>query len=266
MNNVNKTLFIPLYGKAKVSKQGVIISDPTAEKIWETEKFPIRGKSKSKWLTYNMAMRARVFDDWTDNMLSQNKTALVIQIGCGLDSRCRRVKENYNQWIDIDFPDVISVRKRYFDDSPNYSMIGFDASDSNNFNVLPDADCAIVILEGVSMYMSDRQSNRQLREMFGVLECKYNDIHVLVDVYTEFAAKASKYKNPVNDVGVTELFGVDNMDQLLEGLRLHVVSEHSMTPARLVNELGGFDRAFFSFMFAERLYRKFYRLYELETK
>ena len=27
-----------------------------AEKIWESESFKIKGKSKSKWLSYNMAM------------------------------------------------------------------------------------------------------------------------------------------------------------------------------------------------------------------
>ena len=70
MNEVNRTLFIPLYGKARVSQKGILLSDPTAEEIWEAEAFPIRGKSKSKWLAYNMAMRARVFDDWTDRMLA----------------------------------------------------------------------------------------------------------------------------------------------------------------------------------------------------
>ncbi len=61
---MNKTLYIPLYGKSKVSQQGIILHDPSAEKIWKEEGFPIRGKSRSKWLAYNMAMRARVFDDW----------------------------------------------------------------------------------------------------------------------------------------------------------------------------------------------------------
>ena len=69
MNEENKTLFIPLYGKSQVSKKNIILNDPTAEKIWKAESFPIRGKSKSKWLAYNMAMRARVFDDWTEAML-----------------------------------------------------------------------------------------------------------------------------------------------------------------------------------------------------
>ena len=32
MNEVNKTLYIPLYGKSEVSKKKIIINDPTAEK------------------------------------------------------------------------------------------------------------------------------------------------------------------------------------------------------------------------------------------
>ena len=89
MNEVNKTLFIPLYGKSTVSEQHIILSDPDAERIWQAESFPIRGKSKSKWLAYNMAMRARVFDDWTDSMLRKHKDALVLHIGCGLTATFR---------------------------------------------------------------------------------------------------------------------------------------------------------------------------------
>ncbi len=50
MNEVNKTLYIPLYGKSKVSRQGIILSDPAAERIWQEEAFPIHGRSASKWL------------------------------------------------------------------------------------------------------------------------------------------------------------------------------------------------------------------------
>ena len=54
MENVNKTLYIPLYGKSQISKQGIILNDPMAEKIWEAEAFPIRGKSKSKWMSLRL--------------------------------------------------------------------------------------------------------------------------------------------------------------------------------------------------------------------
>ena len=64
MNGVNKTLYIPLYGKAYVSKKGIILNDKTAEQIWEKEGFELKGKSKSKWLAYYMGMRSAVFDNW----------------------------------------------------------------------------------------------------------------------------------------------------------------------------------------------------------
>ena len=34
MNEVNKTLYIPLYGKTQISKKGIILHDPMAERIW----------------------------------------------------------------------------------------------------------------------------------------------------------------------------------------------------------------------------------------
>ena len=44
MNNVNKTLYIPLYGKSYVSKKGIILDDKKAEEIWEKEGFPLKGR------------------------------------------------------------------------------------------------------------------------------------------------------------------------------------------------------------------------------
>lgn len=261
MNEVNQTLYIPLYGKAQVSKKGIILHDPMAETIWSREAFPIRGKSKSKWLCYNMAMRARVFDDWTQRMLTAHTDAAVLHIGCGLDSRCLRVGKPESQWLDCDFPDVIAVRKKYYTESLNYRMTSLDASNADDLRALPDAQCVIVVLEGISMYLT----NGQLTELFRILGEKYPEVHVLMDVYTEFGAKASKYKNPVNDVGVSTLYGVDSVPRILEGTKLKLAAEHSFTPDHLVNELTGFDRWFFRKMFTGKLYGKIYRLYELQT-
>lgn len=260
MNEVNKTLYIPLYGKSKVSQQGIILNDPMAEKIWKAEAFKIRGKSKSKWLSYNMAMRARVFDDWTESMLRQNKDAIVLHIGCGLDSRCLRVKEKYTYWIDGDFQDVIKQRKKYYDESEKYHMIHFDASDSTQVDALPDSEVAIVILEGISMYLR----NEQVNDLFKALEKKYSAIHIMMDVYTVFGAKASKYKNPINDVGVTKVWGIDDIQRVLVNTNIKCKVEHSFTPDNLVSELKPFERVFFKMMFTGSLYRKIYRLYELE--
>lgn len=261
MNEVNKTLFIPLYGKAKVSQKHMILRDPDAERIWAAEGFPIRGKSSSKWLCYNMAMRARVFDDWTEDMLAQNKDAVVLHIGCGLDSRCQRVRQPYHNWVDCDFADVIGLRNKYYSETGNYHMMPLDASDPEAIGTLPEAPAAIVVLEGLSMYLT----NDQLLRFLNALREKYARLHVLMDIYTEFGAKASKYKNPVNDVGVTKVYGVKDMHALLKDSRISVKAEHSFTPENLIEELKPLERFFFRLLFTGGMYSKIYRLYELES-
>lgn len=262
MNEVNKTLYIPLYGKAKIHQKKIILADPYADEIWSKEGFPIKGKSKSKWLCYNMAMRARVFDDWARRMIKEHPKATVLHIGCGLDSRCLRVNLSETRWFDYDYSDVIAIRKKYYKETDYYSMKNLDASNEEELYSLPDAESVIVVLEGISMYLT----NEQMAQLFRILSEKYNDVHILMDVYTEFGVKASKYKNPVNDVGVTMLYGIDSVIPLLKGTNISFQAEHSFTPDYLVNELKGFDKWFFNLLFTGKMYRKIYRLFELQTK
>ena len=259
MTNVNQTLFIPLYGKAKVSRQGIILKDSMAEKIWETCAFEVHGKSKSKWLTYNMAMRAKIFDDWVEKMLAQNPDALVLHIGCGLDSRAFRIAAPYISWIDGDFPEVLEARKKYYSENEHYKMMAFDASKSEMVEKLPDAKTVIVVFEGISMYLRNEELNAFVR----ALDKKYPQVHMLLDVYTVFGAKASKYKNPINDVGVTTVWGLDDINVAIADTQFKCDAEHSLTPENLVNQLPAFDRKFFKFLFTGSFYRKIYRLYEI---
>ena len=113
MNGVNKTLYIPLYGKAYVSKKGIILNDKTAEQIWEKEGFELKGKSKSKWLAYYMGMRSAVFDKWLKTRMEEDEEAIILHIGCGMDSRIHRVGTNGHTWFDVDFPDVMQERKTH---------------------------------------------------------------------------------------------------------------------------------------------------------
>jgi hypothetical protein len=122
MNNVNKTLYIPLYGKAYVSRKGIILSDRWAEEIWEAEGFKLKGKSKSKWLAYFMGMRAKVFDEWAKDNLQKFADSIVLHLGCGLDSRVERIGEFDNVWFDVDFPSVIDERLKYYNQSEKYVL------------------------------------------------------------------------------------------------------------------------------------------------
>ena len=82
---------IPLYAKSYVSKKGIILDDKKAEEIWKIEGFKLKGKSKSKWLAYYMAISSAVFDEWLRQQTTKVDQTVIIHIGCGMDSRILRV-------------------------------------------------------------------------------------------------------------------------------------------------------------------------------
>jgi len=261
MNNVNKTLYIPLYGKAYVSNKHIILLDKKAEEIWGKESFALKGKSKSKWLAYYMAMRSAIYDEWLEKELQDNPGAVVLHIGCGMDSRIERVSAKNIIWYDIDFPEVIEERRKYYTESDSYHMLSVDMRTDEWKQHMEANQDAVIVLEGVSMYF-------QPQELIGLLAgltSHFRSVKILMDCYTERAAKVSKYKNPINDVGVTLVYGYDNPEELAEKSGLQFVKEYDMTPQKYIDELHGMEKVIFQKLFAGKISKSMYRMYEFKN-
>ena len=261
MNSVNKTLYIPLYGKSYVSKKGLFLHDKKAEEIWETEGFSLKGKSKSKWLAYYMGVRSAVFDEWLKQQMENLPDAVVIHIGCGMDSRVIRVDTESYKWYDVDFSEVIKERKRYYAESDNYKMIAGDARDCRWLTTITENKSAIVVMEGVSMYLTIEE----MRNLSDRLCAHFEQVVLLVDCYTSFAAKMSKHRNPINDVGVTEVYGIDD-PQAYQSEKLTYIKEHTMIPKKYIDELKGFEKLVFAKLYAGSFSKKLYRLFEYKKQ
>lgn len=254
MDHVNQTLYIPLYGKAYVSQKGMILSDKKAEEIWTSERFDLKRKSRSKWLAYYMGMRSAVFDRWLREKMEAMPEAVIVHLGCGMDSRICRVGTQGHFWFDIDFPDVIVERKKYYGETENYRMLPSDVRDPQWFQQIPCDRPVIIVMEGISMYLSPEE----LRLLIEQFKLNLKNCYLLMDVYTEMAAKASKYKNPINDVGVTRVYGLDDPGSL----NISFKCEHDMTPNDLVDQLKGMEKWIFKSVFAGKVAKNLYRLYE----
>ncbi|MDD3219398.1 MAG: class I SAM-dependent methyltransferase [Lachnospiraceae bacterium] len=260
--NVSKTLYIPLYGKALVSKKEIILYDPKAEHIWSKEGFALTGKAKSKWLAYYMGMRSAVFDRWLADEMRNNPESVILHIGCGMDSRIDRVGADGHLWFDVDFPDVITGRRKYFTEDSYYRMICSDARNTEWLQQIPLGRNALIIMEGFSMYLSKGELLSLLRS----LTDHFSSVNLLMDVYTVMSAKISKYKNPIGEVGITNVHGIDNPIELIDGTCLSFVQELNMTPDDLIGELHGFEKTFFRLLFAGGFSKKLYRLYEFKME
>lgn len=258
MNNVSKTLYIPLYGKALVSRQGILLRDPDAEIIWQKEGFPLRGKSASKWLAYYMAMRSAVFDRWTADTIREMPDAVILHLGCGLDSRVCRVDSGNARWFDVDFPAVMDQRRQHFSETENYRMLGCDVLEERWLREVPAGVPCILVMEGISMYLPPEE----LQALLARLKDHFSRLAVLMDVYSAFAARASRWKNPINDVGVTKVYGLDDPEALARETGLSFTGAHDMTPEHLIAQLPPREQPLFQKLYAGRTSRKLYKLWE----
>jgi O-methyltransferase involved in polyketide biosynthesis len=205
-----------------------------------------------------MGIRSATFDQWVNQKMAENPNAIVIHLGCGLDSRVKRV-DSKNTWFDVDFLQVISERKKYYNESENYKMICADITDSSYLESLPKGGEAIVVMEGVSMYLTP-ESLKALTVAISKHFCK---VFMLMDCYSELAAKLSKYKNPINNVGVFKAYGLDDPTKL-NANGFVFKGELDITAKKYINELKGLERAIFKKLYAGNFSKKLYKLYEFE--
>lgn len=136
-------------------------------------------------------------------------------------------------------------------------MIAGDVRDCKWLTNINETKSAIVVMEGVSMYLTIEEIQR----LADSLCSHFETIALLVDCYTLFAVKMSKYRNPINDVGVTKVYGIDD-PQVYQNDEFIFVKEHTMIPQKYIDELKGFERFIFAKIYAGRLSKKLYRLFE----
>jgi len=70
-------------------------------------------------------MVSREYDRYARDFLARHPDAVVVHIGCGLDSRFERVDNGQVEWYDLDLPEVIELRRKFIgDEGGRYHLLG----------------------------------------------------------------------------------------------------------------------------------------------
>jgi len=115
------------------------------------------------------------------------------------------------------------------------------------------------VMEGVSMYLSPAELQAWLAD----LDAKFEQVAILMDCYTPLAAKLSKYRNPVKDVGVHKVYGIED-PAMIGSERLRFYQEHEMTPQCYIDALSGMEKRLFKKLYAGNFSKKLYKLFEYQ--
>ena len=116
LSGVPGTLLITLYIRAIESQRpDALIKDERAEAL--VRRLDQESLRKTLPLTEDstrvvMILKSRDFDRIAQDFLARHPAAVVVHIGCGLDTRFERVDDGRVEWYDLDLPDVIELRRK----------------------------------------------------------------------------------------------------------------------------------------------------------
>ncbi|RJO79240.1 class I SAM-dependent methyltransferase [Nocardia panacis] len=113
-----------------------------------------------------VAMRAKILDEWAEDFLRRHPDATVLHLGVGLDSRAFRLALPAGvRWFDVDYPDVIELRRKLYEESANYRMIGASVTESEWLEQIPADRPTLIIAEGLLMYPQENEVRALLRRL-----------------------------------------------------------------------------------------------------
>lgn len=134
LSGVAETLLIPLYNRAMESQRpDAMMKDERAVAIVSQVSYDFNQVRKVRMHEANKVARimlTREIDRYTRDFLHRHPDAVVIHIGCGLDSRFERVDNGRVEWYDLDLPDVIGLRRKFIgDEEERYHLLACSVFD-----------------------------------------------------------------------------------------------------------------------------------------
>jgi methyltransferase (TIGR00027 family) len=136
-----------------------------------------------------VALRAKKLDVWTADFVRRHPDAVVLHLGCGLDTRAFRVNPAQTvQWFDLDQPGVIELRRKLYDETDAYRMIGSSVTDPAWLDQIPTDRPTVVIAEGLLMYLTERE----VRELLSRLAHRFGNGELLFDTLSPSGPRLSR--------------------------------------------------------------------------
>jgi len=213
-----ETMLMTLSGRAIQSQwKNPILRDPWAEEAMRHIDYDLSKKltGMASWSVWKdigptiIATRAATFDQLTIGFLTDHPDAVVLQVGCGMDSRAFRVNPPAGvEWFDVDYPDVIDLRRQLFPIRDNYHMIGAPLDDLRWLDEVPRERPGLMIAEGVLHYLSETD----VKALLNAVVAHFPSGQLIFDICNTMIVKQAG-KN-VGGTGATYRWGLDDPEDI----------------------------------------------------
>src|ERR1700761_4067143 len=162
LGQVQETLFIALAGRAEeTSRRRPVLRDPKAVEIIDTVGFDRAKYNRAGgWTT---VIRTASFDVWVRQFIAEHPRGTVVELGTGLNTRFERVDNGTVHWIDLDLPDTIALRRRFFTDTDRRRMVASSVTDDGWLTAVQELPGPyFFVSDGVLTYLTEADVMRTL--------------------------------------------------------------------------------------------------------
>jgi len=202
LSGVAETLLITLYIRAVESQRpDALIKDERAEAL--VRQLDQESLQKTLALTDDFSrvaviLKSREFDRFAQDFLARHPDAVVVHIGCGLDTRFERVCSEQPdngrvEWYDLDLPDVIEFRQKLVGgEGARHHFLACSVLDSAWLDTVSAHRQRpfLFLAEGVFMYFEEAQ----VKSLVLMLRDRFPGAELVFDAFSPFMRWAHNFK------------------------------------------------------------------------
>jgi len=258
LSSTASTLLITLYSRAAMSKNNRILTDKKAEEIISLAGYDEKKLQVSLKLQALLTLRAYIIDRYTKEFINKhNGKCIVIQLGCGLDSRYIRMNNDRVKWYDLDLYGTMEMRKKYYKNSTNYKMITSNVCNLSWFNEIGSFDIPTLIIgEGLFMYLNEEENKLVISEVAK----KFSNCEFIFDIFSPLAVKFSRFAPSLKRVNANLKFGYKNHEFMENMCQIKHLKTYYYYDCKKINDLPFFTRLRFKFRKIFGIFKKVQRI------
>jgi O-methyltransferase involved in polyketide biosynthesis len=166
LGTAQESLLVPLYARAvDARKKRSLLNDPKAVEMvdsidWDFQRF------NQKRRTVGCTLRSAIYDECVKDFLGRHPQGTVVEIGAGLNTRFERLDNGAVHWFDLDLPDTIELRRKFFADSARRKTLAASVLDPGWMDAVrqsPGPYCFVA--EAVLIYLTEQQVKLALAQV-----------------------------------------------------------------------------------------------------
>ena len=190
LSGVPETMLQTVYARAKETKTRGAIHDDKAVELVDKLHYDFSLADKDAAMSSGVIARTILLDHLVQQYLTAHPGAVVVNIACGLDTRCYRM-QGYSHWYNLDLPETIGVRARLLPESSTISQIAQSAMEDWGGSIAETDAPALVIIEGLTMYLTQED----VQQIFAVIHKRFAKATVFVEIMNPMVVKNMKEKS-----------------------------------------------------------------------